>query len=141
MLFEKNNVFSQSELESRYEVFLEGYQRRISIEGGIALEIARSMILPAVVSEYTKALPAVQAAEKSPKAPGSQALAEYASKLGTGMDRLTANADALEKALQGTPEGIILAMKELREVVDSLEKVVADCAWPLPKYREMLFIY
>ncbi len=31
-------------------------------------------------------------------------------------------------------------MAEVREVVDKLEKVVADYLWPLPKYSEILFI-
>jgi Uncharacterized protein related to glutamine synthetase len=46
-----------------------------------------------------------------------------------------------ETALDGEHEGIISAIADLRKVVDSLEKVVPDELWPLPKYREMLFIY
>ena len=32
-------------------------------------------------------------------------------------------------------------MHELRLTVDELELVMDDSAWPLPKYREMLFVY
>ena len=32
-------------------------------------------------------------------------------------------------------------MNDLRNVVDKLERIVPDAKWPLPKYREMLFIY
>jgi len=32
-------------------------------------------------------------------------------------------------------------MAETRKIVDALEKVVSDEMWPLPKYREMMFIY
>ena len=38
-------------------------------------------------------------------------------------------------------ELIVLNMQELREIVDFLEENVDDRNWPLPKYREMLFIY
>ncbi len=46
----------------------------------------------------------------------------------------------MEKAVTGLHEEILEAMAELREVVDRLEKIVSDTLWPLPKYREMLFI-
>jgi glutamine synthetase len=47
----------------------------------------------------------------------------------------------MEESLNGLHEGILDAMAGLRKVVDGLEKVVPDEMWPLPKYREMLFIY
>ena len=48
----------------------------------------------------------------------------------------------LEKALPtGEPEEIREAQLELRRIVDRLEKLIDDELWPLPKYREMLFIY
>ena len=34
----------------------------------------------------------------------------------------------------------IAAMADVREVVDKLEKVIADDLWPLPKYSEILFV-
>ena len=51
-LFEKYGVLSPAEMTSRYEVFMEEYVRKIRIEGGIGLDIARSMILPVAASEY-----------------------------------------------------------------------------------------
>ncbi|NLG13473.1 MAG: hypothetical protein GX561_04615, partial [Lentisphaerae bacterium] len=48
----------------------------------------------------------------------------------------------LESALDdGEPGGIIAALAGLRVVVDGLESLVDDSRWPLPKYREMLFVY
>jgi glutamine synthetase len=47
----------------------------------------------------------------------------------------------MEKALGEKHENILEAMADLRVQVDKLEKVVPDEKWPLPKYREMLFIY
>ena len=51
-MFEKYRVYNRRELESRYEVFLEDYHRKIRIEGEIALEIAGSMVQPAVAKEF-----------------------------------------------------------------------------------------
>ena len=51
-IFEKYGVLTRMELASRHEIALEDYERRIRIEGGIALEIARSMIRPVVADEF-----------------------------------------------------------------------------------------
>ena len=48
----------------------------------------------------------------------------------------------LEQALAGTGTSAILsAMQSLRTTVDALEKRVSGARWPLPKYRDMLFLY
>ena len=56
-------------------------------------------------------------------------------------DDLNAKIETLRKALGGLHEEILAAMADLRVVVDSIEKNVSDECWPLPKYREMLFVY
>ena len=136
-MFEKYHVYTKRELESRYEVFLEDYHRRIHIEGEVALEIATSMIYPAVAQEYAK----LAAAAAAGKSAGVKALSGSAAVLGAKLDELQAKSDALRKALGGLHEEILAAMADLRVTVDSIEKNVADESWPLPKYREMLFVY
>ena len=140
-MFEKYHVYTKRELESRYEVFLEDYHRRIHIEGEVALEIATSMIYPAVAQEYAKLAAAAAAAKSAGVKPGSKALADSAAELGAKLDVLKAKSDALRKALGGLHEEILAAMADLRVAVDSIEKNVSDECWPLPKYREMLFVY
>ena len=50
--------------------------------------------------------------------------------------------DRLEKALaRGRHDAQLGAMEDLRRTVDRLEGLVDDSRWPLPKYREMLFVY
>ena len=50
--------------------------------------------------------------------------------------------DALEKALNGCDyTDQIRSMNDLRRTVDRLEGLVDDTRWPLPKYREILFVY
>ena len=49
---------------------------------------------------------------------------------------------SFEAALGNVDEAAILAaMQALRLAVDGLEKKVSDARWPLPKYRDMLFLY
>ena len=67
---------------------------------------------------------------------------------GAGVKLLVATKswDAASAALRKAAAGrntvkTIAAMNALREVVDTLELVLDDACWPLPKYREMLFIY
>lgn len=136
-LFEKYGVMNRAEMVSRYEVNVEDYHKRIHIEGEIARDMAKNIILPAVVEAYSKALKTNEMALNQ----GFPGLDGYAKSLGEGLNRLTAAIDVMEKSLGGLHEGIVDAIAALRKEVDSLEKIVPDELWPLPKYREMLFIY
>ncbi|MBR6324905.1 MAG: hypothetical protein IKR62_07920, partial [Victivallales bacterium] len=128
-LFEKYGVLTKAELESRYEVFREDYERRLEIEARIALEIAKSMIRPVVIKEYLK----LQDAK------GCGAIDSVKKEMGAALDEMSACIDALQKAI-ASGKGIIPAMTALRQKTDALEAITDDSVWPLPKYREMLFI-
>ncbi|MDR2401767.1 MAG: glutamine synthetase III [Deferribacteraceae bacterium] len=140
-MFEKYSVYNKRELESRYEVFMEEYHKKIRIEGEIALDIARSMILPAVTKEYSEAVAAFAKANASGVTEGTAALKKNIATLGNSLDELNQKIDNIAKAVKGLHEEILSAMSDLRVTVDRLEGIVRDEFWPLPKYREMLFIY
>ena len=140
-LYEKYGVFTRRELQSRYEVFAAEYASRIRIEGGVALEMAESMILPAVDAEYAAAVQAYGAAKAAGVARGRQTARATALRLGAGLDDLGKKTAALRAALDGDPAAILAAMTALRKTVDALERIVSDERWPLPKYREMLFLH
>ena len=140
-LFERYGVFTRAELLSRFEVFLEEYHRKVKIEGGIALEIAQNMILPVVTEEYAKAVGAYRAAKEAGLTEGAEGTRQLAADYGTLVDELNRKCREMKSALGGVHEEIIDAMARLREVVDRAEQVVNDELWPLPKYREMLFLY
>ena len=129
-LFEKYGVFNKAEMVSRYEVFHEDYERRLAIEGSIALELARNVIRPVVAKEYA-ALAGTG---------DCTAVNAMSTELAEGLTALTSAMKTLENALDGEA-CVVKAMADLRKVVDGLERIVDDAAWPLPKYREMLFIY
>ena len=140
-LFEKYKVFSARELESRYEVFEEDFHRRIHIEGEIALEIATSMIEPEVANEFGKIAKNIAAAKEAGLTKGLSVLTAKAKVLGTELEALHEKCAALNVALKSLHEEILEAMADLRTTVDALEQIIPDECWPLPKYREMLFIY
>ncbi len=140
-LVEKYGVFSKIEMISRYEVFLAEYRRRINIEGGISLEIARNMVLPAARSEFVKIAGALSCSQSTGGGQGESALKEELRVIGELLDRLHTACEDLSEELKENGDGVVPAMKKMRTIVDSLESVVDDDAWPLPKYREMLFIY
>jgi len=140
-LFEKYGVYSRKELVSRYDIFEKDYHRKIHIEGEIAVEIASSMIAPVVSAEYGNLVAALATAQSSGIVEGNAALSATARQIGEALDDLTRKTDALKEALTGLHEEILAAMDALRITVDALEKIVPDECWPLPKYREMLFIY
>ena len=136
-LFEKYGVMNRREMLSRYEINVEDFHKRIHIEGEVARDLAKNVILPKVVEAYEKSLRTNEMALNQ----GFPGLDTYVKSIGEGCRSLTESIAALEAALEGEHEGIIAAVAGLRKVVDGLEKIVPDEMWPLPKYREMLFIY
>ena len=135
--FQKYNVLSKRELESRFEVWVEQYWLRANIEAETAFSIAKTMILPAALRHLALISEA-----------GVSALeGEVRQLVDELLDRLAeleqANADpglsGLEMAIHARDKQLG-AMTKVREVADKLERVVADDLWPLPRYEEMLFI-
>jgi glutamine synthetase len=112
--------------------------------------MARTMILPAAL-RYQREVGESIAAAKNAGA-GSPAGMEAFANLITTITDFTRAIAALEKAnshhasgdayehAKHIKEQVIPAMAELRKVGDRLETIVSDDLWPLPTYREMLFI-
>ena len=141
-LFEKYGVMTRRELASRREIFLEEYAKKVRIEGACARDIAREQILPAVKAEYLETAQAAAAAAQLGVAPGTAALKDLLAELGGGLEALVRDLAQLDAALAADGDAAILAaMGAVRTTVDALEKKVADGRWPLPKYRDMLFLY
>ena len=141
-LFAKYGVLTESEMASRREIAAGDYESRIRIEGRVALEIARSMVRPVVADEFSRLATAIGQAKKDGIKVGLRGLGALSQKLGAGLDDLHVKCERLEKALgAGRAASILGAMENLRRTVDRLELLVDDNRWPLPKYRQMLFIY
>ncbi|MBP5791336.1 MAG: glutamine synthetase type III, partial [Kiritimatiellae bacterium] len=141
-LFEKYGVMTARELESRHEIFLEEYAKKVRIEGACARDIACEMVFPAVKAEYLETLEALAKSDKTGVEAGASAVKQSAMEIGTGLDALKVGIGKLDEALAGDDNAEILAaMQTLRITVDSLERKVSASRWPLPKYCDMLFLY
>ncbi len=143
-LMKDYDVFTEEEMESRYEIFVEEYLRKIQIEGEVALDVASNLILPVALEEYGELVKALKSAQEIGLECGQSSLRETANAIGKRADELQHNLKALAEFKEITPENYqeyINITKRIREAVDSLETLVDDRKWPLPKYREMLFIY
>ena len=141
-LFEKYGVMTKRELKSRHEIFLEEYANKVRIEGNTALDIAKTMILPAVRAEYLEAAKAYNETDSSNVKVAIDMLHGQMTELGNGLVKMKEAIDYLQDALKNYDTADTLArMSELRKIADSLETIVTSEKWPLPKYREMLFLY
>ncbi|MGH2937802.1 MAG: glutamine synthetase III [Solirubrobacterales bacterium] len=136
--FEEYNVLSRRELESRYDVWIEQYAIRANIEAEETFSIGQTLILPAGLRQLALISDAgVSALEGE--------IRELVDDLVATLGELKA-ANAVPAGLEGLElaeyarDSQLAAMDKVREVGDSLERVVADNFWPLPKYEEMLFI-
>ena len=146
-LFEKYGVLSERELRSRYEIYLERYCKDINAEANSAVQIAKTMILPA---GYRYQGELVDTASKL-KSLGQAVHMGTLDKLTVLVGALEQRIEALEKAVAHTGhdlraevkhfhDDVIPAMTALRETADQMESILPDDLWPLPTYREMLFI-
>ncbi|MDG2283386.1 MAG: hypothetical protein P8L45_09705, partial [Longimicrobiales bacterium] len=149
-LFEKYGVLSHRELESRYEIFVEQYFIAINIEGETAQYMAQTMFLPASIRYMNDLLNAAERADDlGLRAEGVMATAKEVITL---VDRLNETITALAEQNQelGGDDvvskaehmrtNIVPAMNAVRDAVDRLERIVPDDLWPVPPYRDMLFV-
>jgi glutamine synthetase len=149
-LFDRFKVLNAREVHARYEIFLENYNKTINIEGQLAVLMSNRYIMPAVL-EYQKNIGQSIAAVKAGggSSPSAKKLLASYTKL---VDKLAGQASALESALAHASGGsaekhakymrdkVVPAMAKLRETVDTLEVSTPHDIWPLPTYREMLFV-
>ena len=141
-LFEKYKVFSAVELHSRYEIFTEEYERKIRIEGELALNMVRTIILAAGSRQLAELVKTIAVMDGCGLKSGLAAQKALAETIGGLLDGISSAATELEKTLAKEKNGVAIveALSRLRKLVDVLEKQMDDDLWPLPKYREMLFI-
>ncbi len=149
-LFDRYGVMTPRELEARLEVLTEQYFIRINIEGETAAHIARCMILPAAVT-YLERLAAARSGTEGAGV-GTTGLDSNIARVSGLIDELTAALDELDtqnEELGGDEvsekvfhmrDNVIPAMNSVRDVADRMEKVIPDDLWPMPSYRDILFV-
>ncbi len=145
----KYDILTKREMESRYHIFYEKYVKQVTIEAETMVSMARRQYVPAVLQHQRRLAEAVastQAADVDCEDQRSE-LEALVERCG----RLSRAVQALEKVLEHHDESpaahakfirdkVKPAMSDLREVVDELEAEVSDDLWPVPTYRDLLFI-
>ncbi|MEM0997058.1 MAG: glutamine synthetase III [Bacteroidota bacterium] len=153
-LFSKLDIFGPTESHARHEIRLEQYSTKINIEARLMEEMLSVYVIPASVSYLTQLGESVEALQDidAPKASYqtqmelieevSEALGQAhrsGKELTKALEVGEAIADARDQAIH-YGDVVVPIMAQVREAADKLEFLVADDLWPLPKYREMLFM-
>lgn len=153
-LFVNNNIFTDSEIKARYSVFLEEYIKKIEIEARLCEEISRTQIIPAVIKYQTSLLKNLKSLESLSTIEPNEGLRNLLSQINSNLNSLLLATDTLTKeremAHHHSTEALIAkayhnnvksSMDKVRLYADKLELIVEDNSWPLPKYRELLYIH
>ncbi|MDD3360447.1 MAG: glutamine synthetase III [Hespellia sp.] len=149
-LFERFNVFTKDELESRAEIKYENYAKAINIEALAMIDIAAKQIIPAVMN-YTKTLADTVIAVKEAGVDAKVQIdtLKEVSKLLADANKALANLQKVTKTASGKEEGkvqavyyhesVCTAMEKLRAPIDALEMIVDKEVWPMPSYGDLMF--
>ena len=156
-MFEKTGVLSKKEIEARNEVKWEMYTKKIQIESRVLGDLAINHIIPAAVRYQSLLLDNVykiQQLFKGSKADSIsaqdlsniEAISDHISAIKSGVENMInarKHANHLDseraKAIAYHDE-VAPYMEDIRCHIDKLELMVDNEIWPLPKYRELLFI-
>lgn len=140
-LFSSTGVLSPVELASRFEVYAEQYVLSLEVEANLVVEMATTMIYPAAVDYLSKLGSVSTALTNSP----AETVTNAANAMMASVEELKAavakeDFESTEAHMQFLADTVCGLMDDVRTSADALELLVPDSEWPLPKYREMLFI-
>jgi len=143
-------VLTRPEIQSRYHIAVERYNKTLEIELRALCELARGFIIPALENQVRNSGDTL----KIIQTPGTKTLQgkrltqmeELLGSLLKELEELTLNLEQLTEkgseadimkliATQLSPQAV-----RLRRACDEAETLISDAIWPLPKYREMLFL-
>ena len=151
-MFENQNVFSKTELESRAEINYEAYAKAINIEAKAMIDMATKQYIPSVIKYTTSLAESINSIQKAcPEADISvqtSILKQCSTLLASTREALIAlreineKAGAIEEAKTQAEfyrDQVFPAMNKLRAPIDELEMLVDKEDWPVPSYGDMLF--
>jgi glutamine synthetase len=156
-LFESLGILNHREQEARYEIYLETYTKKIQIESRIIADVVSNQIIPSALSyqktlvDNVNGLKNILSATDFKKAAQTQIdliteISERVNIIKKAADDMTearkkANTlDSAKKQAHAYCDKVKAYFEDIRYNVDKLENIVDDNIWPLPKYREMLYL-
>ena len=154
-LFEENHIYSYPELEARHEIMLEAYIKKVQIEARVMGDMASTQILPSAVRYQNDIIKNIIGLKEVGLAESSYANQKQI--LEVLSDHMNIIADNVEKMIEARKVANEIEDMRAKAIaycddvkgnyfdiiryhVDKLELMVDDNYWPLPKYRELLFL-
>ncbi|MEI2749482.1 MAG: glutamine synthetase III [Ferruginibacter sp.] len=154
-LFEDNQIYTHLELEARHEIMLESYIKKVQIEARVMGDLATTLVIPAALKYQNVLIDNIRGLkeaglDESFYASQKAILSKLSEHINTISINVTSMIEARKKAneIADTRKRAIAYCDEvkgkhfdlIRYHTDKLELIVEDSAWPLPKYRELLFL-
>jgi len=156
-LFEENEVMNKVEVHARHEIMLEEYKMKIQIESRVLGDIAGNHVVPTAINYQNKLIQNVRGL-KEVLAPDVyktvakdqlamiESISAYISTIISEKEamieerkRCNSIEDSREQAIAYC-DNVIPYFDKIRRACDKLELLIDDELWPLPKYRELIFI-
>ena len=154
-MFEKLGVFTAAELEARNEVKFETYIKLVQIEARVLGDLAINHIIPAATTYQSTLLKNVAMMKNlfpvewetmaSHELCIIKKIAAYNATIKTKVDEMVQKRKVANKLEDGYEKAILYyeiaeSFNAIRKPIDKLEEIVDDNIWPMPKYRELLWI-
>lgn len=150
-MFKRLGIYSEIELQARYEILLENYNKTIQVEALTALKMARNEIYPAALS-YLNQLTQTSLHMKE-LGVGCDYVIDDVKNLSSLLSQMKNQMMILEKHIERAQhiqadildiakiwrDDVLTTMNTLREIVDSIENSVDEKYWPMPTYMDLLF--
>jgi glutamine synthetase len=152
-LFERYGIYGPRETQARANVYLQRYIHRVNVEALSLRSLAATSILPVAITAQERLANSIRAVaavspriDLKPQVELLEQICSAANHLRLATEKLAEARHAAEEA-QGAQaqarafrDRVVPVMAEARVHADQLESLVDDDLWPLPKYREMLFM-
>ena len=153
-LFERNNILTDRELHARWEIKLETYVKKIQIEARILGEIAINQIVPASITYQNELITNLRGLKEllldenllDAQTVTIRKIAEHIDAITRTVKKMIETRKVANKVediqAKATIYGdeVLPLLDEIRYHCDKLEFMIPDTLWPLPKYRELLFL-
>ncbi len=154
LLFEETGVFTPREAHARHEILLDSFYKKLQIEARVIGELGINVIIPSAITYQSKLIENVRGLKDiglgedtyKPQLDIITKISEHVNVIKADIDQMVAErkkANTIEnirdKAI-AYDEKVKPFFQSVRYHVDKLEQLVDDSLWPLPKFRELLFI-
>lgn len=156
-MFQKVGVFTKVELEARNEVKWETYTKKVQIESRCFGDMALNHIIPVATKYQNMLLDNVYKIKSLfPHEKGEKIAAQDMTMIENMAEHMQFIKDKVQEMIEARKvankiesqrekaiayhDTVVPYLESIRYHIDKLELMVDDEMWPLPKYRELLFI-